>query len=104
MAMIQCPNCNSTIDDTGAAFCPNCGSPVTRYASTSWVCPTCGATLDANTRFCPTATRRSELHKNAGAAILRLRCFKLWETGGSFQLESDVVAVELEETIRTQQA
>ena len=36
------------------ASCPNCGSPVTRYAPTSWVCPTCGATLDANTRFCPT--------------------------------------------------
>lgn len=29
MAMIQCPNCNSTIDDTGAAFCPNCGTPLT---------------------------------------------------------------------------
>lgn len=28
MAMIQCPNCNSTIDDTGAAFCPNCGTPL----------------------------------------------------------------------------
>ena len=28
MAMIQCPNCNSTIDDTGATFCPNCGAPV----------------------------------------------------------------------------
>ena len=26
--MIQCPNCNSTIDDTGAAFCPNCGTPL----------------------------------------------------------------------------
>ena len=28
MAMIQCPKCNSTIDDTGAAFCPNCGTPL----------------------------------------------------------------------------
>ena len=28
MAMIQFPNCNSTIDDTGAAFCPNCGTPL----------------------------------------------------------------------------
>ena len=32
MALIQCPNCNSTVDTSSAAFCPNCGAPATQPA------------------------------------------------------------------------
>ena len=27
MSMIQCPNCKSMVDNSGA-FCPNCGTPI----------------------------------------------------------------------------
>lgn len=33
MAMIQCPNCNSTINNENAAFCPNCGTRIVRPAA-----------------------------------------------------------------------
>lgn len=100
-----CQTCGAAVDN-GYTFCPNCGSPGYAVRARPAGSARPAAQLWTRTRASArrAATRRSELHKNAGAAILRLRFFKLWKTGGSFQLESDVVAVELEETIRTQQA
>lgn len=39
MAMIQCPNCNSTINNENAAFCPNCGTRIVRPAAEQAVEP-----------------------------------------------------------------
>ena len=33
MSMIQCPNCKSMVDNSGA-FCPNCGTPIAAVPET----------------------------------------------------------------------
>ena len=51
MAKLTCPDCNRTIDNEEAQFCPFCGANL--YESvTPWVCKACGQENEPQAMFC----------------------------------------------------
>ena len=51
MAKLTCPDCNRTIDNEEAQYCPVCGANL--YESvTPWVCKACGQENEPQAMFC----------------------------------------------------
>ena len=61
---LRCPKCKTIVPD-GAGFCPTCGVKLKMPLAASGTlhfCASCGAKMNATSRFCPVCGRAAESH------------------------------------------
>ncbi len=65
-----CAACGAKVEDPGAAFCPNCGTPMPRGQTPASApvrqpaCPDCGTLLKPGERFCPNCGYRMDVQRD----------------------------------------